>query len=107
MLEKDPWPHVNIKTVFLGIGIPIIKMRRSWGRRFVCVMGLPGKTASDAYPDSKVHMANMGPTRVLSSPGGPHVSPMNLAIWVGMRINAEQYRHQTIQWKAWRFVWLR
>ena len=34
------------------------------------------------FPDSKVHGANMGPTWVLSSPGGPHVGPMNLAIWV-------------------------
>ena len=32
------------------------------------------------YPDSKVHWAYMGPTWVLSSPGGPHVGPMNLAI---------------------------
>ena len=35
-------------------------------------------------PDSKVHGANMGPTWVLSSPGGPHVGPMNLAIWESM-----------------------
>ena len=34
-------------------------------------------------PDSKVHGANMGPTWVLSSPGGPHVGPMNLAFWAG------------------------
>ena len=33
-------------------------------------------------PDSKVHWANMGPTRVLSAPDGPHVGPMNLAIWI-------------------------
>ena len=32
-------------------------------------------------PDSKVHGANMGPTWVLSAPGGPHVGPMNFAIW--------------------------
>ena len=31
-------------------------------------------------PDNKIHRANMGPTWVLSSPGGPHVGPMNLAI---------------------------
>ena len=31
-------------------------------------------------PDSKVHGANMGPTWILSVPGGPHVGPMNLAI---------------------------
>ena len=31
-------------------------------------------------PDSKVHGGNIGPTWVLSAPGGPHVGPMNLAI---------------------------
>ena len=33
------------------------------------------------YRDSKVHVAHMGPTWVLSAPGGPHVGPMNLALW--------------------------
>ena len=33
-----------------------------------------------AYPDSKVHGANMGPTWVLSAPDGPHVGPMNVVI---------------------------
>ena len=32
--------------------------------------------------DSKIHGANMGPSWVLPAPGGPHVGPMNLAIWV-------------------------
>ena len=31
------------------------------------------------YPDNKVCVANMGPTRVLAAPGGPHIGPMNLA----------------------------
>ena len=31
-------------------------------------------------PDSKVHVANMGPTWVLSAPDVPHVGPINLAI---------------------------
>ena len=31
-------------------------------------------------PDSKVHGANMGPTWVLSAPGGSHVGHVNLAI---------------------------
>ena len=31
-------------------------------------------------PDNKDHEAYMGPTWVLSAPGGPHVGPMNLAI---------------------------
>ena len=32
-------------------------------------------------PDSKFHGANMGPIWVRQDPGGPHVGPMNLAIW--------------------------
>ena len=32
-------------------------------------------------PDSKVHGANMGPTRGPQDPSGAHVGPMNLAIW--------------------------
>ena len=35
-------------------------------------------------PDSKVHVANMGPTWVLSAPDGPHVGPTNLAIRGGV-----------------------
>ena len=34
----------------------------------------------DTDPDSNFHVAHMGPTWVLSATGGPHVSPMNLAI---------------------------
>ena len=30
-------------------------------------------------PDSKVQVAHMGPTWVLSAPDGPHVGHMNLA----------------------------
>ena len=36
------------------------------------------------FPDSKFHRANMGPTWVLSTPDGPQVGPMNLAIGVEM-----------------------
>ena len=39
------------------------------------------------FPDSKIHGANMGPTWVLSSPGGPHDGPMNLAIRVVNEMN--------------------
>ena len=37
------------------------------------------------FPDSKVHGANMGPIWGRQDPGGPHVGPMNFAIWVGYR----------------------
>ena len=32
-------------------------------------------------PDSKVRGANMGSIWGLQDPGGPHVGPMNVAIW--------------------------
>ena len=41
-----------------------------------------GLNSRDGYPDSNVHVAHMGPTWILSAPGGPHVGPMNLAIRV-------------------------
>ena len=34
----------------------------------------------DGITDSKIHGANMGPTWVLSAPGGPHVGPIYLVI---------------------------
>ena len=35
------------------------------------------------FPDGKVHGDNVGPTCGRQDPGGPHVGPMNFAIWVG------------------------
>ena len=37
-----------------------------------------------SFPDNKVHGANMGPIWGRQDPGGPHVGPMNFAIWVDM-----------------------
>ena len=34
------------------------------------------------YPDSKVHGANIGPMWGRQDPGGPHVGPVNFALWV-------------------------
>ena len=39
------------------------------------------------YPESKVHVANMGPIWGRQDPGGPHVGHMNLAIWVAIMSN--------------------
>ena len=45
----------------------------------------PGRRsfAAPIFPDSRVHGANMWPIWGRKDPGGPHVGPMNLAIWVG------------------------
>ena len=52
------------------------------------------------YPDSKVHGANMGPTWVLLAPGGPHVGPMNLAIWVRIGLDVHFQRAGCHEFKA-------
>ena len=41
-------------------------------------------------PDSKVHGANMGPIWGRQDPGGPHVVPMNFAIWKTMLVEGAQ-----------------
>ena len=38
-------------------------------------------------PDSKVHGANVGPIWGRQDPVGPHVGPMNLAIWGSFLLN--------------------
>ena len=45
-------------------------------------------------PDSKVHGANMGPTWLLSAPGGPHVSPINLAISDSTNVTKKRLSYQ-------------
>ena len=43
---------------------------------------VPGSSDENyVNPESKVHGANMGPIWGRQDPGGPHVGPMNLAIW--------------------------
>ena len=39
------------------------------------------KNSTHTDPDSKVHGANMGPIWGRQDPGGPHVGPMNFAVW--------------------------
>ena len=45
----------------------------------------------ETYPDSKVHGANMGPIWGRQDPGGPHVGPMNFAIWVPLVVNTSRH----------------
>ena len=41
------------------------------------------------FPDSKVHGANMRPIRGRQDPEGPHVGPMNLAIWFEIQLKCQ------------------
>ena len=65
------------------------------------------------HPDSNVHGVSMGPIWGRQDPGGPHVGPMNLAIWAaikslwphgvryfeyGFRYWPAPWQHQAITW---------
>ena len=56
-------------------------------REFVAYVNNPKADDNDpdavvkVCPESKVHGANMGPIWGRQDPGGPHVGPMNFAIW--------------------------
>ena len=62
-----------------GFGISqdstIRRLMEYWGGAMACY-----------FPDSMVHGANMGPIWGRQDPGGPHVDPMNFAIWVTLNI---------------------
>ena len=66
----------------------------SWGYTlwYVALVAING--ALDMYAESKVHWANMGPTRVLSAPDGPHIGPMNLAIRVPSQLLKPQQQNK-------------
>ena len=46
------------------------------------------------FPDCKVHGSNMGPIWGRQDPGGPHVGPMNFAIWVNLKLTMLLKRSQ-------------
>ena len=49
------------------------------------------------YPDSKVSGAKMGPIWGRQDPGGPHVGPMNFAIWVATSL---------LSYNSWHSLWI-
>ena len=61
-----------------------------------------GMPAAGTAPDNKVHGAYMGPIWGRQDPGGPHVGPMNFAIW-GAHDNA-RYNLFEVSWT--RFPWI-
>ena len=50
----------------------------SW---YSCFVAYPEVPEQAVFPDGKVHGANMGPIWGREDSGGPHVDPMNYAIW--------------------------
>ena len=60
-------------TLYISIPLVIKAMTDSISAAFVLI--------SRKNPDSKVHEANIGPIWGRQDPGGPHIGPMNFAIW--------------------------
>ena len=77
----------------------IKEMRRKWRICRVTIYGGP-LSATHMDPDSKVHGANMGPIWGRLNPGGPHVGPMNFAIWGCLIVKPKVLilRDQTLYW---------
>ena len=72
-IHGRPWmPYAQLLTV--STSVPILCCGAWWHSQPQLLA--PNK----GHPGSKVHVTHMGPTRVLSAPGEPHVGPMNLAL---------------------------
>ena len=71
---------VVLKCSFVAVVIDIIHtvLWRSWA-----FLPIWSRSFDNLFnnPDSKAHGANMGPIWGRQDPGGPHVGPMNFAIW--------------------------
>ena len=68
-LVKD---KVRLSHTVYAMAADIMALRRGWASAATIL----------TYPDSKVYGANIGPIWGRQDPGGPHVGPMNLAIWL-------------------------
>ena len=64
---------------------------------FMAMLTSERHTAAGESPDSKVHGANMRPIWGRQDSGGPHVGPMNFAIWGGFTEFAWPQTHKALQ----------
>ena len=84
-----PWPHFCSNHVWSSLWqwsleISSVTAQYVFAGDVLCNMSSPNRCLiNHCCPDSKVHGANMRPIWGRHDPGGPHVGPMNLAIWVG------------------------
>ena len=74
--------HFASATYNLGCGW-LIRTQSPMGCNYWPMFYLP------SHPDSKVCGTNMGPTWGCQGPGGPHIGPINLAIWDPMKTTWE------------------
>ena len=73
------WKYSNFQLYLPGDSELRYKSIKKYPYAWSCVSLWP---SAQYFPDGKVHGANMGPTWVLTAPGGPNVGPINFAIRV-------------------------
>ena len=82
-LYHIPCIYIYLKsTIFLKTVFKVKYCHMWWSCRWHFQISIMNKWFVWICPNSKVHRANMGPIWGRQDPGGPHVAPMNLAIWV-------------------------
>ena len=95
MLVTTQWPQKRAPHLTSLVWVCVEwKSKRSLELAALCV----SRFVAFTVPDSKIHGANMGPIWGRQDPSGPHVGPMNFAIWgdlgrVGFywKSNSEKY----------------
>ena len=59
----------------------------------------PAKVNTLNFPDSNIHGVKVGPIWGRQGPGGSHVGPTNLGIWVAVYLNDVKYYSKTLSSK--------
>ena len=80
--KKQKYEHLRfIQDLNFEMAIAIeILLHKKQGPVYLTSMLMPWQFMT--FPDSKVHGVDMGPFWGRQDPCGPHVGPMNFAIWV-------------------------
>ena len=81
---EQSWYGINKKE--LRASFSTVMRRTEWSGKGVLHV-LADTSCAQSIPGSKVHEANTGPIWGRQGPAGPHVGPMNLAIWDVSPIN--------------------
>ena len=91
--RASSWPSF----CFVSKNIYRLSLKRNWDfshrieseyRWLLCT-----NTTKGAFPNSKVHGINIGPIWGRQDPGGPHVGPVNFAIWVDNVMAWKRFPH--------------
>ena len=87
----NPWMTITGIDVLVGLSIYNTVGNNTINSCYDMANNLPN---IHIYHDSRVHGANMGLIWGRQDQGGPHVGPMDLAIWVGIHSSSIWVRHR-------------